>query len=180
MQWCSFWSHETETWLSKASQHEKSIFQLCCHENITFPDLHEKEIIAFYNPFSISLLILASIRLILKEIDLPQNWRYLTAGARVPTLPWQKVYNDTCWKMSQRQLKQCTFDSSWVLAQYKWNTPDNKVDKILSFFAGIYYLKSGIIHNVSSLTVYFFAHWFIASATAGMTVSRSDVLGLLC
>ena len=41
-------------------------------------------------------------------------------------------------------------------------------------------LKSGIIHNVSSLTFHFFAHWFIASATAATTASRSDVLGLLC
>jgi len=57
-----------------------------CHENITSPDLYEKEIIAFYNAFCISLPILASIRLILKEIDLPQNWKYLTAGAQVPTL----------------------------------------------------------------------------------------------
>ena len=58
-----------------------------CHENITSPDLYEKEIIAFYNAFCISLPILASIRLILKEIDLPQNCRYLTVGAQVPTLP---------------------------------------------------------------------------------------------
>ena len=41
-------------------------------------------------------------------------------------------------------------------------------------------LKSGIIHNVSSLTVHFFAHWLIPSATAAMTASRSDCLGLLC
>ena len=41
-------------------------------------------------------------------------------------------------------------------------------------------LKSRIIHNVSSPTVHFFAHWFIASATVAMAASHSDCLGLLC
>ena len=86
-----------------------------CHENITSPDLYEKEIIAFYNAFCISFPVLASIRLILKEIDLTQNCRYLTVGAQVPTLPWQVVYNDTWWKYVPKAVEIMYF---WLIMSF--------------------------------------------------------------
>lgn len=51
----------------------------------------------------------------MKEIDLPQNCRYLTTGAQAPTLPCQVVYNDTLWKYVPKVVETMYF---WLIVRF--------------------------------------------------------------
>ena len=75
--------------------------------------LTKKYFIAFYNVSCMFLSILAVIRLVLNEIDLSQDYWYLTAGAQVtPPSPLPSLCSIVVDESKfQGQSKQCTFYS---------------------------------------------------------------------